>query len=200
MNSEGKPQSRKDNIVVQKLDGEVLIYDLKVNKAFCLNETLALVWQSCDGNKSVPEISRQVSKTIGESMSDDLIWLAISELKKENLLANGEDITNKFEGLSRREVIRKIGFASMVALPVISSLLAPTAIQAASGRVTCANGLSPSPTALAPGQPVTCNNTAGNCATVNQIGCRSCTATERPSADVGGFCQAQGFTYACVCN
>jgi hypothetical protein len=31
------PQSRKNDIVVQDLNGEVLIYDLKANKAFCLN-------------------------------------------------------------------------------------------------------------------------------------------------------------------
>jgi hypothetical protein len=37
-----KPISRQQNIVVQDLGSEVLIYDLTINKAFCLNETSAL--------------------------------------------------------------------------------------------------------------------------------------------------------------
>ena len=37
--------AKKDNIVVQKLDDETLVYDRKENKAFCLNETSALVWE-----------------------------------------------------------------------------------------------------------------------------------------------------------
>ena len=44
------PKARKENLVVQESNGEVLIYDLDTNKAFCLNETSALVWQACDGN------------------------------------------------------------------------------------------------------------------------------------------------------
>ena len=32
----GNPISRRENLVVQEMDGEVLIYDLRVNKAFVL--------------------------------------------------------------------------------------------------------------------------------------------------------------------
>jgi hypothetical protein len=39
-----KPISRKSHIVVQYFGNEILIYDLTENKAFCLNETSALVW------------------------------------------------------------------------------------------------------------------------------------------------------------
>ncbi len=53
------PLGRRDNLVVQEIDGEIMIYDLTDNKVFCLNETSALIWQLCDGNKSALEISRQ---------------------------------------------------------------------------------------------------------------------------------------------
>jgi hypothetical protein len=43
-----KPISRQSNVVVQEIEGEVLIYDLKVNQAYCLNQTSALVFQLCD--------------------------------------------------------------------------------------------------------------------------------------------------------
>jgi hypothetical protein len=126
------PQSRKNDLVVQDLNGEVLIYDLKSNKAFCLNETSALVWQACDGTKSVPEISQTIGKKLNEPANEDLVWLALDQLKKENLLENGEDVTPNFGGMSRREVIRKVGIGTMIALPLISSLVAPTAMMALS--------------------------------------------------------------------
>lgn len=136
-----KPKSRKEDLAVQELNGEVLIYDLKRNRAFCLNETSALVWQMCDGEKSVDEISRGLSKKLNNPANEDLVWLAIDQLKKEKLLANGEELNSKLEGVNRRDVIKKIGLGTMVALPIIAGLAAPRAAQAQSctpgGSCTC---------------------------------------------------------------
>jgi len=59
-----KPESRQSGLVIQELGGEILIYDLREDKAFCLNATSALVWQACDGNKTVGEISVQTQPPI----------------------------------------------------------------------------------------------------------------------------------------
>ena len=111
MLSQSYPLSRKENIVEQDLSNEVLIYDLKVNKALCLNESSALVWQLCDGQKSTAEISRIMSEKLKYPVTEDFVWLALDQLKRENLLANGESIESNFAGHSRREVIKKIGLA-----------------------------------------------------------------------------------------
>lgn len=129
-----KPISRKDNIVIQEIDGETLIYDLSKNKAFCLNETSALIWEMCDGERSVSEISKELSQKLNNPANEDLVWLAIDQLKKENLIANAEELENKFEGMNRREVIKKVGLGTMIALPLVSGLIAPTSIHAASVR------------------------------------------------------------------
>jgi hypothetical protein len=42
MQSNINPKSRQNDLVVQELEGEVLIYDLSINKAYCLNPTSAL--------------------------------------------------------------------------------------------------------------------------------------------------------------
>ncbi|MGI8467331.1 MAG: hypothetical protein ACR2N3_02655 [Pyrinomonadaceae bacterium] len=127
------PQTRNENIVVQNLDKEVLIYDLITNKAFCLNETSAIVFNACDGKTSFDELKRK------HKLTDDLIHFALGELRRENLIESSND--NHFAGLSRREVIRRVGLASMVALPVISSLIAPKAANAASNNpALLANG------------------------------------------------------------
>lgn len=133
MASKKNPLGRKDNIVVQEMNGEVLIYDLKENKAFCLNETSALVWEACDGNRSVGEISRVISQKMEKPANEDLVWLALDQLKKENLLANSSEIVPNFNGMSRREVIRKVGLGTMIALPLVTGLIAPTAAMAQSG-------------------------------------------------------------------
>ncbi len=161
------PKARKENLVVQELDGEVLIYDLNTNKAFCLNEASALVWQACDGNKDVSEIRKSLGKQLNSTVNDDFVWLALDQLKKENLIENKDEIVADFNGMSRREVIRKVGFASVVALPLISSMIAPTAISAQSVR--------PSPGTCEPGGSGTTNKTAnggscqgnGNCCSNN---------------------------------
>lgn len=127
-----KPVSRRANIVVQDLENEVLIYDLTTNKAFCLNETSALVFQLCDGTKSVAEISDLMSIKLKILVSEEMVQFALEGLKRDNLLENGEQLPNYFVGLNRREVIKKIGFASMVALPVVASIIAPVAVNAAS--------------------------------------------------------------------
>lgn len=164
------PLSRKDNIVIQELKDEVLIYDLITHKAFCLNETSALVWQLCDGTRSIREISDQMSKKLQAPATEDLIWLALDELKKNDLLTNGQQLTSGVNGMNRRQVLRKIGLTSMVALPIIYSILAPTPAMAQSGAaaVSCtrAGGISCTTVANCPpisGETVTCNTTIHCC-------------------------------------
>lgn len=126
------PKARVENIVVQEFDNELLIYNLISNKALCLNETSKLVWQVCDGKNSVVEISELVGQKLKSPISEDVIWLALEVLEKENLIENGEQFSNHFGGRSRREVIRKVGLGTMIALPVIASVIAPSSVLAAS--------------------------------------------------------------------
>lgn len=123
-------KSISEGIVVQKLEDELLIYNLQTNRAICLNQTAALVWQSCDGISSVSEIRQKLEKELGTSVNDELVLFAVSELNEKGLIENGEKIADSFKGLSRREIVRKVGFASLVALPIVSSIVAPTAAAA----------------------------------------------------------------------
>jgi hypothetical protein len=129
-----RPISRKSNIVVQDLENEVLIYDLAINKAFCLNQTSGLVYALCDGTRTVFDISDEMSKQLKSLVSEDFVYLALDELRKNNLLENNDELTNHFAGMSRREVVKKVGLASMVALPIIASVVAPSALMAQSCR------------------------------------------------------------------
>ena len=127
------PESRKANIVVQDLETEVLIYDLTINKAFCLNQTSALVYEYSDGRRTVAEISDLMSVKLKTLVSEDIVYLALNELKKNNLLENADEMPNPFGGLNRREIVKRVGLASMVMLPIIASVVAPNAAMAQSG-------------------------------------------------------------------
>lgn len=131
------PLSRRDKIVIQEMDDELLIYDLAKNKAYCLNQTLAIIWQECDGENSVTQISLNLSKKLKVNVNEDLVWLALKQLKNESLLEKSVEIKTPFDGLNRREIVKRIGFASMVALPILSSVLAPSAISAQSAGCGC---------------------------------------------------------------
>jgi len=140
MSSTGFPKVRLDNVIIQELNDELLIYDSTTHKAYCLNQGASLIWQACDGRNSVPEIREKLSSTLKSPVTDDFVWLALDQLKKNDLLENSNELKIDFGGLSRREVMRKLGFASMIALPMIAGLVAPTAAQAASctpSRGTC---------------------------------------------------------------
>jgi len=124
MKSSQIPVARKEGLVVQETTEEVLVYDLTSNKAHCLNQTAAFVWKSCNGNNSIPDITKLFENETGAVVHEDLIWLAIDQLNEKNLLE--AELSTNFAGRSRREVIKKIGLATVVALPIVASLTAPT--------------------------------------------------------------------------
>jgi hypothetical protein len=128
------PTARKNGLVVQEMPDEVLVYDLETDKAHCLNQTAAFVWKNCDGKTSVNEIVAQFEKQQGSKINEDLVWLAIDQLSERKLLENS--VATKFAGESRRSVLKKIGFASVVALPVIASLVARRLVPIAEALVS----------------------------------------------------------------
>ena len=172
------PISRTENIVIQEANKDLLVYDLINDQAFLLNETSAIVFNACDGKTSFSELKRQTK------FSDDLILLALDELQKHKLLIGEKN--NYFRGVSRREVIRKAGLASMIALPLISSLVAPTATMAQSGGPICF------PCSIDIGFP--CNNPGGSCSTIRDgLPCHpSCTVcaclVPNGSSSCSSFC------------
>lgn len=146
---ENKPQVRRDGIIVRELDSEILIYDTESNKAHCLNDTAALVWKQCDGQSTAAEISHRLSLQLDTIVDERVVWFALKQFSRDNLLEEKVIVPAPFiaAGLNRREMVRVLGLAAVVAVPLVTSIVAPTAVQAA----TC----------LASGQP--CSTSAQCC-------------------------------------
>lgn len=127
-----EPHARKEGLVVRELPDEVLVYDLERDKAHCLNQTAALVWKHCDGETSVPEITRLLEKDLKAPVDEKLVWFALDQLSKDHLLEDGiVPPAAMLGGMSRRQMVRTLGLAAVVAVPLVTSIIAPTPAQAA---------------------------------------------------------------------
>jgi hypothetical protein len=127
-----RPQARAEGIVVQALPDEVLVYDLERHQAHCLNSTAALVWKYCDGQTTVAQIVRILQQALQTPLADEAVWLALRQLHQAHLLTESGEATGGGYKVSRREVVRRLGWATAVALPLVTSIVAPTASEAAS--------------------------------------------------------------------
>jgi len=124
------PRMREQGLVVDELPDEVLVYDLDRHKAHCLNRTAALVWRRCDGKTRPAEIARRLQGELDQPFNEDLVWLALRQLNQINLLAEPVGLPPKLAGMSRREMVRTLGIAAAVAVPLVTSIVSPTAVQA----------------------------------------------------------------------
>jgi pyrroloquinoline quinone biosynthesis protein D len=130
------PASRRDELIVQEVENETLVYDLKSHKAHCLNPTAATVWKLCDGRRTAPQIAQKLAEKFGAPVSQDVVLLAVEQLQNLKLLEATVERAPVSAGISRRELARRLGMATaLVALPLITSINAPAAIQAVSGCV-----------------------------------------------------------------
>jgi hypothetical protein len=128
MKKEFRPVARKANLVVQRLGDELLIYDLTTNKAMCLNGPSAMIWELSSGDHSSSDIAAALGREFKSPVSDEYIEFAFDELSSHGLLEEGTAFA--VDKLSRRQMIRRIGAASAIAIPVVASLVAPHAIHA----------------------------------------------------------------------
>ena len=131
------PKARDSEIVTQEVGDDLLVYDLVNDKAHHLNKGLAYVWRRCDGEKTIAELSDELSERLGLDIDSDYIWLALTELDKAKLLTTSKERFN-IPDVSRREVLFKYALPSL-AMPVVVSLVAPVSVNAQS----CAPGLEP---------------------------------------------------------
>lgn len=186
-----KPLARTADIVIQEFGNEILIYDLKTDKAYSLNQSSALIWQLCDGEKTISEIAGIVSRRMQTLVSEDFVWLAVEQLNKDQLIEIKDYAATAFEATTRREMIRRVGLASLIALPVISSLIAPTAAHAQSN---CAAPNGRSNGCVCSGAA----NCASNCCGRTQVNTNQCVTAGLDAA--GAACRANCECASGSCN
>ncbi len=132
-----QPQARRRDLLVRDLvDGEVVVYDLESHEAHSLNPSVAAVWRLCDGQRGAADIAAAASTELGQPMTRELVELALAQLSEATLLEELPDAVVMELAVSRREALGHIGKGALVAalVPVITTILAPT--PAAAGTCT----------------------------------------------------------------
>lgn len=175
------PKARTSDIIEQAAGSELMIYDLRNDKAYTLNETSKIIYRAC-GVETVEEIKRR------HKFTDDLIYFALDELAANNLIENYQNA--HFGGISRREIIKRVGLATLVALPVIASIAAPAAANAASlttcQRLSCADARVGPNGGCNP--PAGCAALGYVCCAVAQFGSCTCATVASCSSNNGEIC------------
>ena len=122
------PRARTEKLITRQLPGELLVYDLRRHKAFCLNETAAMVWRHCNGQRTVAQLAEELTREYRSPADEQLVWLALHQLEKSHLLQTGGG--HHIAPVTRRRLIRA-GIISAIALPLISGIISPIPAQAA---------------------------------------------------------------------
>ena len=79
------PISRHDDIVTENLGAETVVYDKASHRAHSLNQTVALVWASADGQHSVDDIGEVLHRELGIPADRDVVLMALQELAQANI-------------------------------------------------------------------------------------------------------------------
>ena len=133
---EYRPQHlQSDNLVLEELPDELMIYDPERNKAFCLNQAAAFVWKHADGSKTVTEIADLLAQKLDRPANEEVVWLALDVLAKDGLLVSSPALPEVPAGVTRRALLQKFGAGAAVAAPLVTVLLvSPAKAHASSMR------------------------------------------------------------------
>jgi hypothetical protein len=128
-----RPRAKSGKLVVRALADETLVYDVEGHRAHCLNRTAALVWELCDGRHTVSLIAEQVGERLSARVPEEVVRLALEQLDDRGLLASCDFRPEPAPNLvSRRAMVRRLGLAAAVVLPLVTSIISPTPVMAQS--------------------------------------------------------------------
>jgi hypothetical protein len=129
------PKARLD-CLSRQFEDEILLFDPIRQEGHCLNSTAAAVWRLCDGKSNPSQIAEALSRQLSVRVNRQVVDLALEQLAHAHVLEGPEASAKEY---SRRAAIRRIGIAAAIALPLVTSIVAPMPAHAAS----CAHNLQP---------------------------------------------------------
>jgi len=123
-NSDFRPQSRSGGLIVERLPGELLVYDEERDEAHCLHAEAAAVFDLVDGSRTSAEIAALASEHLPKPVSEARVAEVLAELDARHLL---EDDGTAGDGLSRRDLIHRgaLTGAGVAGAALITSIAAP---------------------------------------------------------------------------
>ena len=121
---------RTEGLLVERVEGELLVARTATNEGHALNETAAIVFESCDGVTSRAAIAAEVARRTGLPVDEGIVDLALTELREAGLVELDQEAD---PGVTRRSVVRRLALpvAAAALLPVVETILLPSSAAAA---------------------------------------------------------------------
>ncbi len=138
MNQHSLPVRLNQDLAIQQVADDTLVYDERRHLAFCLNRIAAAVWNECDGSQTTAQIAEKLSLLLAHPVSAETVDLAIAQLAHDGLFeASSLPVVPQVDlaSISRRSLMARAGAGAVLLLPVVAAIAAPQAAQAYSGGV-----------------------------------------------------------------
>jgi hypothetical protein len=124
---------RRHTTHVERLHGELCIYEWTTKTVHALNPSAARIWEMCDGGTSIDAMIAALRADADPSAADAIVQHALREFARAGLL-DSDAAGSLPAALSRRALLRRIGTAA--AIPIVTSIAVPAPLAAQSGANT----------------------------------------------------------------
>jgi hypothetical protein len=127
----GFPKARSNDLLIEDLGGELLIFDVSSNRAHCLNGSAAAIWRHCDGTRSLATLAEHLFPGLEASDAQRLVSVGVERLRRRRLVENSAPEAPV--DLSKRQTMKRLAIlaaAAGIAAPLISTVVAPTSAAA----------------------------------------------------------------------
>lgn len=127
-------QARKDNLLIQDVDEEVVVYDRDTDRVHRLNGAAAAIWHHCDGKTTVADMATRLASQTELPEDEAIVHHALKQLDEAGLLLKDVPALRDIDAISRRRLIAKLSVGAGIALllPLVKSIFAPTPVYAQS--------------------------------------------------------------------
>lgn len=131
------PIARTEDLIVQEMGPETLVFDRRTDVAHNLSPIASVVWALCDGKHDLEALVAAVTE----------IETADAQVATEAALAELGELGLLIDGVSRRETMKKMAKfgAGAFAVPLVVSVMAPAAAMAGSGQIAANQTCTTSP-------------------------------------------------------
>src|SRR5262249_11544949 len=123
---------RVEGLLIERLDGEILVVKEASHEAHALNETASIVFDLCDGSTSRASMAAEVARRTGLPVDESVLELGLAGVVEAGLVPRGDE---ESPSITRRALMRRLALpaAAMALLPIVETVLVPSRAAGQSG-------------------------------------------------------------------
>ena len=112
-----------EQISIQRIGTETLLYDERRHQAFCLNQSSSVIWQLANGANSIAQIAAEASVQLQSSVTEEFVLFALDQLRTDGLIHSSSHAEST-PAISRRAITNSISGLDAATRPAASCSMA----------------------------------------------------------------------------